>query len=152
MITVDLYRTSDDARVADKTLSAIATGIPINPTAAIDRLKPVFVIDYSDSYIGVNYVYCSAFGRYYFCSSPSIEIGRRIILSCAVDALTSWIAQLRNCPCTVTRSETAGITAVPDAQLPIDPNKRVYRVMAFDAEQNYPFDIGAANPYLLEVL
>lgn len=152
MITVDLYHTSDDARVADKTLSAIATDIPINPTAAIDRLKPVFVIDYSDSYIGVNYVYCSAFGRYYFCSSPSIEIGRRIILPCTVDALTSWITQLRNCPCTVTRSETAGITAVPDAQLPIDPNKRLYRVMAFDAESSYPFDINAANPYLLEVL
>lgn len=152
MFTINLYHTSDDPRVADKTLSTIATDIPVNPTAAIDRLQPVFVIDYSDSYINVNYVYCSAFGRYYFCSSPSIEIGRRIVLPCTVDALTSWIAQLRNCPCTVTRSETSGITAVPDAQLPIDPNRRTYRVMAFDAESNYPFDINAANPYLLEVL
>lgn len=150
MITVDLYHTSDDARVADKTLSTIATDIPINPTAAIDRLKPVFVIDYSDSYIGVNYVYCNAFGRYYFCSSPSIEIGRRIILPCTVDALTSWIAQLRNCPCTVTRSETAGITAVPDAQLPMDPNARDYKALYFDAESPYPLD--TADAYLLEVL
>lgn len=150
MFTIDLYHTSDDPRVADKSLTTIANDVPINPTAAIDRLQPVFVIDYSDSYIGVNYVYCSAFGRYYFCNNPSIEIGRRIVLPCTVDVLTSWISQLRNCQCTVTRSETAGITAVPDAQLPIDPNARDYRALYFAAASPYPLDTGDA--YLLEVL
>lgn len=151
-MTIDLYSTASDERNAVKDLTLIASDILIRPTGALDMLQPVFVISYDASYISANYIYCTEFNRYYFVGDVQVEIGKRIIFPCKVDALSSWITQLRSCPCTVTRSEMVGITAVPDAQLPIDPNKRVYRVMAFDAEPNYPFDIGAANPYLLEVL
>lgn len=151
-MTINLYSTSSDERRAVKELTLIAENVPIKPKDTIDMLQPNFIISYNASYLGANYLYCPDFSRYYFVGDLQVEIGKRISLPCRVDALSSWINQMLGCQCTVTRSETAGINAVPDAQLPIDPNKRVYRVMAFDAEPNYPFDINAANPYLLEVL
>lgn len=151
-MTINLYSTSSDERRAVKDLTLIAENVPIKPTDTIDMLQPNFIISYNAAYLGANYLYCPDFGRYYFVGDLQVDIGKRIIFPCMVDALSSWINQMLSCQCTVTRSETAGINAVPDAQLPIDPNKRVYRVMAFDAESNYPFDISAANPYLLEVL
>lgn len=151
-MTIDLYSTASDERRAVKGLTLIAENVPIKPTDTIDMLQPNFIISYNAAYLGANYLYCPDFSRYYFVGDLQVEIGKRIIFPCRVDALSSWINQMLGCQCTVTRSETAGINAVPDAQLPIDPNKRVYRVMAFDAESNYPFDINAANPYLLEVL
>ena len=151
-MTIDLYSTSSDERSAVKDLTLIASDILIRPTGALDMLQPVFVISYDASYISANYIDCTEFNRYYFVGDVQVEIGKRIIFPCKVDALSSWITQLRSCPCTVTRSEMVGITAVPDAQLPVDPNRREYKVMDFDAELNYPFDINAAAPYLLEVL
>ena len=151
-MTINLYSTSSDERRAVKELTLIAENVPIKPKDTIDMLQPNFIISYNASYLGANYLYCPDFSRYYFVGDLQVEIGKRISLPCRVDALSSWINQMLGCQCTVTRSETAGINAVPDAQLPIDPNKRVYRVMAFDAEPNYPFDISAAHPYLLEVL
>lgn len=151
-MTIDLYSTSSDERRAVKDLTLIAENVPIKPTDTVDMLQPNFIISYNAAYLGANYLYCPDFGRYYFVGDLQMEIGKRIIFPCKVDALSSWITQLRSCPCTVTRSEMVGITAVPDAQLPVDPNRREYKVMDFDAELNYPFDINAAAPYLLEVL
>lgn len=151
-MTIDLYSTSSDERRAVKDLTLIAENVPIKPTDTIDMLQPNFIISYNAAYLGANYLYCPDFSRYYFVGDLQVEIGKRIIFPCKVDALSSWITQLRSCPCTVTRSEMVGITAVPDAQLPVDPNRREYKVMDFDAELNYPFDINAAAPYLLEVL
>ena len=151
-MTIDLYSTSSDERRAVKDLTLIAENVPIKPTDTIDMLQPNFIISYNAAYLGANYLYCPDFSRYYFVGDLQVEIGKRIIFPCKVDALSSWITQLRSCPCTVTRSEMVGITAVPDAQLPVDPNRREYKVMDFDAESPYPFDISATAPYLLEVL
>lgn len=149
-MTIDLYSTASDERNAVKDLTLIASDILIRPTNALDMLQPVFVISYDASYISANYIYCTEFNRYYFVSDVQVEIGKRIIFPCKVDALSSWITQLRSCQCTVIRSEKVGITAVPDAKLPIDPNARDYKAVYFDAESSYPLD--SADGYLLEVL
>ena len=149
-MTITLYSTASDERNAAKDLTLIASDILIRPTGALDMLQPVFIISYDASYISANYVYCTEFNRYYFVGDVQVEIGKRIIFPCKVDALSSWITQLRSCPCTVTRSEMVGITAVPDAQLPIDPNARDYKAVYFDAVSPYPLD--SSDGYLLEVL
>lgn len=149
-MTINLYSTSSDERNAVKDLTLIASDILIRPTNTFDMLQPVFVISYDASYISANYIYCTEFNRYYFVGDVQVEIGKRIIFPCKVDALSSWITQLRSCPCTVIRSEAAGITAVPDAKLPIDPNARDYKAVYFDAESSYP--LNSADAYLLEVL
>ena len=149
-MTITLYSTASDERNAVKDLNLIASDILIRPTGALDMLQPVFIISYDASYISANYIYCTEFNRYYFVGDVQVEIGKRIIFPCKVDALSSWITQLRSCPCTVTRSEIVGITAVPDAQLPIDPNARDYKAVYFDAVSPYPLD--SSDGYLLEVL
>ena len=128
--TVTLYTCSADRRVVDKTsyLTAVANGTNIlcRPTDGVDMLAPTFILDYKESYLTANYLYCSTFGgRYYYVEDREIEIGKKIVLHCKVDPLMSWKTDLLECKGTITRSESiGGPTYVPDSKLPIDPNRK----------------------------
>lgn len=82
-------------------------------------LTPVFRIDYKSAYLTANYVYCNETGYFYFCT-VEVDTAQTMILRCNIDYLSSF--DLSNCPITVTRSETAGINAIPDNKLPVLPN------------------------------
>lgn len=152
MASIDLLYTSDSIFKLSKSYSAIASGVPITPTAGLQELRPQIIVDYNATYLSANYLYLDLYGKYYFIEDKIAEIGKRIILICSIDPLMSFEQQLRACPCTIIRQQNAGINHVVDNKLPVNPNVRDLKVMQFNAAENYPFTLNASKPYLLEVL
>lgn len=137
MFYANLYSCSADPRTVDKTssLTALASSVPITPTAALDTMDPKIIIDYNPAYIAANYIQIPAFGKYYFTEPPTVEVGKRITFRCTEDVLMSLKDYIGAIPATVIRSASAGVNYVPDNQLPVDPN----RVDIFTALSNKSF-------------
>lgn len=146
-LTVTFYTSSANPKKLDKSgnLTAIGTAKTLHVKHKIDLLNPVFDVDYNSLFLPANYVYISEFGRYYFCTIAT-DTAQKITVSCTVDPLYSFSTAIKNCPCTVIRSEAAGINYTPDNKLPIDPNK--YRVGAIAAPSPIE-DLLNDKPYIL---
>lgn len=119
-----LYNNNDDPKVLNKTLSG---GYPVSsivPTEACDILSPTFILNYNSTYTTCNYIVVGApFNRSYFITDIKIDIGKKIVISCAVDVLETYKDSIKDCMACVTRNEGIGKpTYVPDNKLPIDPN------------------------------
>lgn len=123
-MTLTLYSQSDDKRVVNKTLTAIASGVTITPTKGFNVLKPTIIINYDSTYLAANYFYISDLDRYYYIADMEIEIGKCITLTGEIDVRKSFQSDYPNIVATVIRSESVGApTQIPDSKLPIDPNK-----------------------------
>lgn len=130
---LNLYSCGDDPKAVTKTLTAIASNIPIKPTGSVNILKPTIIINYNPAYLAANYAYLSDFNRYYFVGSPSVEPGKQITFYLSVDVLYSWAEDIRRSPATVIRSESVGKpTYIPDQRLPIAPSEQVITSALFD--------------------
>lgn len=123
-MTLTLYSQSDDKRVVNKTLTAVASGVSITPTKGFDILKPTIIINYNSAYLGANYFYISDLNRYYYIADMEIEIGKCITITGEIDIRKSYAVAIPNVVATVVRSESVGApTEIPDSKLPIDPNR-----------------------------
>lgn len=147
---LNLFSCSDDPKTVSKTLTTIASNIPIKPTGSVNVLKPTIIINYNSAYLGANYAYLSEFDRYYFVGSPSVETGKQITFYLSVDVLYSWAVDIRRSPATVIRSESVGKpTYIPDQRLPIAPAEQLITSAVFD-KSPFSFD-GFMYNYLLTV-
>ena len=115
-----LYSTSDDPRVANKTLNTIASNITCKPSEPCSMIEPRLILQYSGSYAAANYIYVSDFDAFFF-AEKTLLTGGELLLTCKLDPLMSF--GLSNIDVTVVRSEIAGVNYVKDSQLPIDPNR-----------------------------
>lgn len=132
-MTIDLYTTSDDNRVVNKTLSTIVSGLTVRPTEAVDIMSPTFIINYNSAYFTANYLYCETLGRYYYINNIALETGQRMALQCTIDVLKTYAASLGGVKATVIRSQSVGApTPVPDKRIPIDPNRYELKTIKFD--------------------
>lgn len=148
--TLNLYQTNSDPRQVTKELSPVAVNIAIQPTSTLDILNPHIIIGYSESYLNANYCFCTLLNRYYYITSTSLEIGKRIILNCSIDVLHTYSSQIRNCIACVVRNEGIGKpTYIPDTQLPINPVQQQVTSAIFTET---PFNTGGLSPYILSVL
>lgn len=145
--TVSFYTSTANPKKLDKSgnLTIIGTAKTINAKHQIDIISPVFTVDYNADLLAANYCYIPAYNRYYFCSVAT-DTAQKITVSCTVDPLYSFATSIKKCPCTVIRSERAGINYTPDNKLPIDPNK--YRVGAIAAPSPIE-DALNDKPYIL---
>lgn len=121
-----LYNCSDDPKVLNKTLSNGKTVSTITPTDSCDILNPTFILSYDAAYTTCNYITVDApFNRSYFITDMKIDIGKKIVITCAVDVLRTYKEGIKECLACVTRNEGIGKpTYVPDNKLPLDPNRR----------------------------
>lgn len=109
-------------RKVNKTLTKIGTQKTIRIYDSIDIISPVFVLDYNADLLTANYLYCGNLARYYFINNITLDIGKRMYISCSEDVLMTFRTQLLNCECCVMRNENA-LGEVVDDKLPIAPNK-----------------------------
>lgn len=127
-LSITLYTSTADPKELDKSSKLTQIGsaaITATPTNDIDVLNPTVLLNYNSNYIGANYAYISAFGRYYYINDKSVKPGQSITLTMSVDPLMSFRNQIKNCTACVTRSESVGQpTMIPDDRLPINPNKK----------------------------
>ncbi len=121
-MNVTLYKTSDDMRKVNKTLTTIGTQKTLTIYDSIDIISPVFVLDYNADLLTANYLYCGNLARYYFINDITLDSGKRMYISCSEDVLMTYRTQLLNCECCVMRNENA-LGEVVDDKLPIAPNR-----------------------------
>lgn len=121
-MNVTLYKTSDDMRKVNKTLTTIGTQKTLTIYDSIDIISPVFVLDYNADLLTANYLYCGNLARYYFINNITLDSGKRMYISCSEDVLMTFRTQLLKCECCVMRNENA-LGEVVDDKLPIAPNR-----------------------------
>ena len=127
-MTCELYNISADARQIDKVTASTShiTKQTIRPTDAVDIITPTFLFDYDVNILGINYLKCNDFGRYYFVTNIAVENGGRVRVSCSIDVLQTYADSIRNCKATVIRTATSGApTMYSDSKFPVYPSKKV---------------------------
>ena len=129
-----LYNNADDPKTLNKDLTGYYEVNNIRPTKNCDILNPTFILNYDANYTECNYIVVEApFSRSYFITDMQIDIGKKIVISCAVDVLQTYKDSIKNCMACVTRNEGIGApTYVPDNKLPIDPNQRELKTVLFE--------------------
>lgn len=148
MMTVNLYKCSDDIRVVNKTLSdaLVVTAIPYDNcsiTAPILRLSTY--TDISE----YNYFQIVDWGRYYFIRDVVTISGGAVLLMGDIDVLKTYASQIPELTGCIIRSESIGKpTEVVDNSLPINPN--VKNTIAIDLGESI-FKNDPAYPYFLTI-
>lgn len=139
--TATMYVINDDPRTLMKytppTTAVEVTGI--KPTGVVDLLNPTFELDYKEAYTTKNYIEVGApFNRSYFIKDMKIDVGKKIYITCAVDVLQTYKAQIADSYAYIIRTGrfASGAKYLPDDQVPITTETQV---------QNYPFN---STPFL----
>lgn len=148
---LNLYTCNDDNNVVNKTLATVADNVPIRPTASVNILKPVIIINYAAAYLAANYAYLSDFDRYYFIASANVETGKQITLNLSVDVLYTYKDDIKAAQATIIRSQSIGKpTYIPDQRLPIAPSEQDITSCIFNKSPFFGNPYFSAN-YLLTV-
>lgn len=149
------YINSSDNDVMQKSLSEIGT-FTVKPTEQLELEKPNFVLNYSSSLIGCNYIRCPDYGRYYF-ATVRTKPGNEAIIECTgSDPLMSFSSYILNCDILTTRAESIGQpTHYKDSMLPVYPSKKnITSIVMQHAAAPLSGDLStsAEDCYLLTVL
>ena len=112
-----LYNCPDDPRKLNKNLPA-NTAIEVSsitPTDSCDILNPTFILNYNSSYTTKNYIVVSSpFNRSYFITDMKIDIGKKIVISCAVDVLQTYKDEIKKINANIVRNENLIKDMLPD--------------------------------------
>lgn len=112
-----VYNCSDDPRKAVKTLPAGTPVASIVPTESCDILNPTFILNYNVAYTTCNYIIVgSPFNRRYFITDMRIDIGKKIVITCAVDVLSTYWADIKGNEVNVVRQENLKEPYLPDPE------------------------------------
>ena len=131
---ITLSSCSDDPRTLMKTFSGQITVNNVKPTGIVDLMNPTFELSYDSNYTTKNYCEVGApFNRSYFITDMKIDIGKKIIISCAVDVLQTYHSSIADSEAYIIRTGhfASGASYLPDDQVPITTETQT---------QNYSFD------------
>ena len=144
-VILNLYNTTDDTRVINKTLTAVKD-ITATPVENVSLLSPSFIVEYDATILTANYCYIADLNRYYYIREITLLRGNRLQFSCSVDVLKTYATDILKCDAVITRSESIGKPSnVPDKSLPINPNKKELLTAKSD------FNVNSGNTYLVRV-
>lgn len=73
----------------------------------------------------MNCSYIRVFNRYYNIVSKDLQPGGKMVITCTIDTVLTYWDQIKNLPCTVTRTGNSP-TEIVDEKLPISPNEKYY--------------------------
>ena len=147
-MTIEFYKTTDDPKKLDKTMSSIGSGettlsAPVNNTEeTISLLSPSFILASNTLYFTATHIKAAAMGnRWYFIDNITLLTGGKMEIHCSIDVLKTYATEIKARACTVTRySSRAGQPAepnyIPDSKYPLDTSH--YQVVAKNFEDT-PF-------------
>lgn len=148
--TLQLYNTKDDPRKLHKDYVEVGTA-NVRPTDTLDVINPVFELDYKESLLGANYAYCPLFNRFYFINDIKVDIGKKIILSCAVDVLMSYGEQISAMTVNVMRQENMKESYLADPQYKILSGFQNYNKIFVHGPGQKTFD-GPGGMYVISLM
>lgn len=152
-MSINIYINSASPMDVAPALTTLREDVSIAPTSSLSIMSPVYVIDYDNGILGANFVYDSAWGRYYWIVDKTVEPGQTMTLHCknAILANTVW-NHADSWRATVVRSGQAGRpTYIPDDQYPIHPHRKNYMSLWFYPEADYALS-SADNNYVVSIL
>lgn len=156
-MNVEFYKTTDDPKKLDKTMSSIGSGAttltaPVNNTAAtVSLLRPSFVLASNTLYFTATHVKVPDMGgRWYFIDNITLLTGGKMQIDCSIDVLKTYAAQIATAPCCITRNENIGINWVPDDKLPY--NTEITFTQPTQGQFSTPFTRSPDNPWILTVI
>lgn len=82
----------------------------------------------SADFLDYNYVWISKFKRFYFVTSVDVLPGNHIVMSCHIDTLMTYKAQIAEMEVHVVRNEDIGLNEVRDNLLDIEEIREVVMV------------------------
>lgn len=100
----------------------------------VDLLEPTIEIDTNVDLTQYNYVYISCLNRYYFCK-VSLLYGGRYMITCNVDALSTYIDSLIYIPCIIDKEEQHNDLYINDGTF-VQGNKNYTTVTNFSGGFN----------------
>lgn len=113
--SVTLFDCADDPRALNKTLSGETPVKNVRPTGVVDLMAPTFELSYDAAYTTKNYLVALApFNRSYFITDMRIDIGKKIYISCVVDVLATYRADISRISANVVRQENLTKEMLPD--------------------------------------
>ena len=90
-----LYYNASEKSVIGKNISSVGNTNGVLK-GDVSVTHPVFVLEADSSYLsGVNYLYCTETGRYYFIDDIEMTTGGRMTLYCSVDVLETFKTQIK---------------------------------------------------------
>lgn len=131
---VYIGKTSNDPRTIGKKIewSNNKAAYDCDAYSPCDVLNPTIILHYDPSILSYNYAEIPTFGRKYFIKDKSVEPGKLMYLTLAVDALETYAEGIKKSPGIITRASYIGHpTDVVDNQYPILSNKRILRNIVF---------------------
>lgn len=117
-VTIGFKSYTGDPRKLEKTFTEKGA-LSAEVWGACSRAQPVFLVTYSSAVAESNYMYVTEWGKYYRITNVELEPGERCRVTGILDAIMTYAAQIKTCPGTAIRSETAGINYTVDTSLPL---------------------------------
>lgn len=102
-VNVILYQSPGERNVLNRQLTQIAS-LDCEIIEPFDIESPELLINANDSYLNIDYVYISKFGRYYFRNDLRIENGNQFRFLLESDPLMSFKSQILNSQVVAKRS------------------------------------------------
>lgn len=114
-VSVNFGKCSDAPNKINKDVSGLggAKNCELKQPCSIEA--PVFIVNSSSVSNTDNYCHCSDFGRYYFITDITPVPGHRKAVTCQVDALKSFAADILSLSVNVDRSESAQFSDIADS-------------------------------------
>ena len=146
---VNLFTTTDDKRVVNKTLTAVKT-IQCSVYDKCDIYKPQLLIEYDANIYTTNYMYIPTFQRYYFITNVTLDAGKRMIVYGDLDVLYTYRASIAGVTATVVRNEFAEDNLLVDPIATFTPQKEVKALQFPDTPFNAR-EIGSAKNFVMVI-
>ena len=137
-MNVYIGKTSNDPRTIGKNITWISNAngrkaYKCDAYSPCDILNPTIILKYDSGILSYNYAEIPTFGnRKYFIKDKSVEPGKLMYLTLAVDPLETYAEGIKKSPGIITRaSYLEHPTDVIDNQYPILTDKRILRNIVF---------------------
>ena len=153
-MTVTFYKTNDDPRKLNKTLTSIST-YKISLKDENNILNPTLLFATLSIPAGTNYLYIKEFNRYYFITNTKIISNTLSEISCKVDVLYTYRDTINASTVVAERTSNKYNRYIPDTIPTLAKYRNIYKLFTLPA-LGLPFDSAAqsteTNSVLLTVL
>lgn len=146
MFTATFYRNASDKNVMYKNITSV-TAATFTPTGGVNIFTPAITVDYDVNILTANYMYISAFNRYYYINNVSLQIGKKMLITGYVDVLMSFADDIMTAFVNVCRAQNPVNRDLADDKIQVNPKTYFIETNLFP---NNPYTTGG-NQYVIGV-
>lgn len=131
MSTIQLYYNASERKVIGKDITNVGNPITCIIKGDASIMSPVFILASSESYpVGVNYLYWTDAGRYYFIDDIQVLTGGRMALYCSVDVLESFKTEIKQQTAIISKQQIDANMYFDDGSF-VQDSRQFYTVKSF---------------------